>query len=143
MIGVHVSSVLEAREGERLRFFQTYYDLDQNSTDKIFQTSFTVAPLSSKVVTLCDVTRAKHVFVKTLEKADLADPTIPNPIPVHVQVTFDPVAPTPPPAPATQTFLVLDFLHLTTAINAMTITNPNSGTSPEQDASIEVIVVGV
>lgn len=123
-----ISASVQASEGDVLRFFQTFARED----DKLTLTrpsQFVVTPLTTHAVPFCEITNAQVIFIQTDK-------------PIHVTVTFAPTAPTPPPTPATQTFLVDQVLLLTTEISDLTIANPNSGTSPDQDANVSLIIVG-
>jgi len=123
-----ISASLQSSEGDVSRFFQTFARED-NTLSFVVPSAFVVTPLTSHAVGFCSLTSAKAVFLQTDK-------------PVHVTVTFAPTAPTPPPTPATQTFLVDQILLLTSEVTAITVANPNSGTSPDQDANVSLIIVG-
>lgn len=128
MIATHVSSILEATEGDSLRFVQSFLS-DDVLSDHANPQTFAVPPLTSKIVDLCGIVSGKHLFLKTDK-------------PIYVTVTFAPSAPTPPPIPATNTIVVNGLLALTTEISDMTITNPNSGISPTDDATVTLLLIG-
>lgn len=128
MIATHVSSILEATEGNSLRLVQSFLS-DDVISDHANPQVFAVPPLTSKIIDFCGITSGKHVFLKTDK-------------PVYVTMTFAPSAPTPPPIPAINTVVVNGLLALTTEISDMTITNPNSGISPNDDATVTLLLIG-
>lgn len=123
-----ISASLQVAEGDILRLFQTFTKEDA-VWPYMTPHRYAVAPLTSQVVDFCDVTSAKVVFLQTNKS-------------VHVALTFAATAPTPTPSPATVTILVDGLLYLTTEVTAITITNPNSGATPLDDATVTVVVVG-
>lgn len=123
-----ISAAVQAGEGDVSRFFHTFGREDR-TLHLVVPASFVVAPLTSHVVGFCELTSAKAVLLQTDK-------------PVWVTVTFVPTAPTPPPVPATQTLLVDQVLLLTTEISDLVVANPNSGTSPDNDANVSLILVG-
>jgi hypothetical protein len=134
----HVASVVTAKEGDVLRFYQAFTDFNCTEQQAV-PISMTLAPLTAKAVNFAGMAVVSRIFLKTDR-------------PVHVQMTFAPTAPTPPlppgidPTPtqpaATQTVLVDKLLSLVSQISSMTVTNANSGATPTEDAHVEILIVG-
>lgn len=127
-MNVDASAMLRAANGSVLNFLVTL-TVDDTAPSRAVPTTSKVPPLTSIVLDFCGLSVAKYIFVKTDK-------------PVHVDLTFNPTAPTPSPAPATQTVLVERGFLLISAVSGMNITNPNSGASPQDDATVEVMLVG-
>jgi hypothetical protein len=125
----HLSAVLQVNEGDTLRFLQTFTKEDNANFKFIAPSRIPLAPLTSQVVDFCGITSAKVVLIQTNK-------------PIHVTLTYAATAPTPTPAPATVTTLVTELLFTVSEVTAITITNPNSGASPQDDANVSVVLVG-
>lgn len=124
----HAATALKSSDGDVVNFTQTF-SVDDELPTKAAPTKIAVPPLTSTTIDFCGIAVATYVFIKTDK-------------PILVDLTFNPTAPVPPPSPATQTVLVERALLLVSEVSAMNITNPLSGPSPDNDANVEVLLVG-
>lgn len=129
-----MSSIVTAKDGVSISVFQTAFIDDAIETKVYSPGEVTVAPLGSFVVPLCGMTKGTYLLFK-INQGD-AQTTTPR---AQLTVTF---AGSGAPSPATQTFLVKDFLCISSEFSALTIINPNSGSSPANDINAELIIIG-
>jgi hypothetical protein len=123
---IDLSALLRASDNESVSLFESFSKQDELQTKVAAPRRFTVPPLATQPVNLCDVAESMYTMLKTTK-------------PIHVTVVFGGVN---PPSPATQVIAVDSLLIMSSAITSMTIFNPNSGVSPDDDAEVDVIFVG-
>ena len=125
MITADVSAMLKASDGMSVNIFESF-SKQEDLAGADAPNTYTIAPLGTRAVNMCDLSYAVYTLLKTTK-------------PVHVTVTF---AGTTQPSPATQTILVRDIMLLSAEISAISIFNPNSGVSPDNDAVVDLTLIG-
>jgi hypothetical protein len=128
-----MSSILRVREGDVLRFEQTFTDYDNDTDQHAVPVRLTVTPLTVlAVVNMSGMAVASRILLKT-----------DKPIYVQLQYVF-PLAENFAAfqGPDTQNIRVESLLSLVSKVSQIWITNPSSGGSPQDDAHVELLIVG-